>query len=298
MQQIYHGRPAVGTLPSGSHSSRFICLCSSLSSSITLSPKYDHFLQDSLFVVTPDGRPMCHYKVGGSTELGIRCVAWDPLMRFLAIGDYSSQVWRSDASLALHTSVQQRLRHLRIRAQVHILTTLTWTRLLVVSLAPPSSSQRQVVVHHPPSSEWSSLRRNLLPFSTTWTPLSSLLSSASCKKPDPSKAPIRTGIAQMTFSPATGDLLAVRDDSWPQVVFLVSLEEQERGIWTAVQHDQPVKTVSWRPEQPVDAQVLTMVTSAPSVGFWFADGSKGGRAELMQSGGASRSSVIPERSTT
>lgn len=35
---------------------------------------------------------MCHYKVEGSTELGIRTVAWDPLMRFLAIGDFSSRV--------------------------------------------------------------------------------------------------------------------------------------------------------------------------------------------------------------
>lgn len=169
---------------------------------------------------------------------------------------------------------------------------MTWTRLLVVSLAPPNRSSRQITIHNPPSSEWSALKRNLIPFSQAQTTLSSLLSTTSYKKPDPSKAPIRTGISQLSFSPEAGDILAARDDSWPHRVFLVSMEEQHRGIMTAIEHEQPVKTVLWRPDQAVDLQVLTMITNSASVSFWFADGSEAGRAEMMQSGGVLTSSAM------
>lgn len=175
--------------------------------------------------------------------------------------------------------------------QIHILTTTTWYRLLVFSLAPQtaSSQARQATLHTPPASEWKNLRRNLLPYSSQPTPVPSFLNSGSWKRPDASKAPIRAGITQLAFTPTTSisnqPILAARDDCWPHYVFLYSLEEQAEGLFACILHDQPVRSVEWRPEQESGAEVLAATTSSPSVTFWFADGSPGGRAELMQSGG-------------
>lgn len=79
--------------------------------------------------------------------------------------------------------------------------------------------------------------------------------------------------------------MVARDESWPNHVFLFSLDETQRDLKTVIRLDEPVKELAWRPEQGVDSQVLSMTSSLASMTFWFGDGSEGGRTELMQSGG-------------
>ncbi|KZT57092.1 YVTN repeat-like/Quino protein amine dehydrogenase, partial [Calocera cornea HHB12733] len=185
---------------------------------------WESILDYKLYILTLDGRLQATFTPSGpyaDAGLGVRCVSWHPNSGFLAVGGWDDKL--------------------------HILAKLAdWKSVATVEMSVKLGADSGVNVWREPAS-WleATMHRGFVQYSPAHLPLT--LPSV---RPDPARVPLRSGAAQLEFSPC-GRYLFGRSDATPTALHIFSFPPPTLPFFpqlhSVLMHEARVFTARWKP---------------------------------------------------